>query len=142
MSDKKIQATPLDPAAFIASVDHPRRRADAQVLLPFFQKVTGFEPVMWGTSMIGYGLYHYRYDSGREGDFLATGFAPRKASMSINIMPGYQDYGDILARLGPHKMGKSCLYVTRLDRIDMAVLQELVQAGLRDLKSMYPVFPK
>ncbi|MEL7254411.1 MAG: DUF1801 domain-containing protein [Pseudomonadota bacterium] len=130
--------TTLTPAAFIATVDHAHRRADAETLLPFFEDVTGFAPKLWSGSMIGYGRYTYRYDSGREGTFFATGFAPRKASMSVYILPGYQDYGDILTRLGPHKTGKSCLYITRLDRIDMDVLRELIEAGLRDLARIFP----
>lgn len=142
MADNKTQATSQNPAAFIATIEHARRRADAETLLPFFQEVTGFEPVMWGDAIIGYGRYHYRYDSGREGDFLACGFSPRKASMSLYIMPGYQDYSETLARLGPHKLGKACLYITRLDRIDMDALAGLIRMGLEDLAKTYPVFPK
>ncbi|MEL7279727.1 MAG: DUF1801 domain-containing protein [Pseudomonadota bacterium] len=142
MSENTTQATSLDPRAFIATVDHARRRSDAETLLPFFQDVTGFDPVMWGSAIIGYGRYHYRYDSGREGDFLACGFSPRKASMSLYIMPGYQDYTQTLDRLGPHKMGKACLYISRLDRIDMDALADLIRTGLKDLAKLYPVFPK
>ncbi len=142
MAENKTQPTDIDPAAFIATVEPERRRRDAQTLLPFFSDVTGFDPVMWGPSIIGYGRYHYRYDSGREGDFLATGFSPRKASMSLYIMPGYQDYSAVLERLGPHKLGKACLYVTRLDRIDMSALAELITMGLVDLGRKYPVSAK
>ena len=104
-----------------------------------FQDITGWKPRMWGPSMVGYGSYHYTYDSGRSGDFLATGFSPRKANMSIYIMPGYADFSDILARLGKHKIGKSCLYVNKLADIDLNVLQDLVRAGLEDLSSKWPV---
>ena len=141
MSGNKTKATDLSPEAFLAGVEPPRRRADGQRLLTFFREVTGFEPVMWGPSIIGYGRYHYVYKTGREGDFLATGFSPRKASLSIYIMPGYQDYGTILKRLGKHRLGKSCLYVNRLDEIDMEVLAELVRAGLADLDAIWPVAP-
>lgn len=96
---------------------------------------------MWGPSIIGYGRYHYIYDSGREGDFLATGFSPRKANLSIYIMPGYTDFGEILSRLGKHKIGKSCLYVTKLADIDLDVLAELIRAGLKDLDQKWPVQP-
>jgi hypothetical protein len=96
---------------------------------------------MWGPTMIGYGQYHYRYDSGREGDFLATGFSPRKANLSIYILPGYADFGPILSRLGKHRTGKSCLYVNRLADIDLAVLEELIRAGLEDLGRRWPVTP-
>jgi hypothetical protein len=96
---------------------------------------------MWGSSMIGYGSYAYRYDSGREGESLATGFSPRKASLSIYVMPGYADYGAILDRLGKHKMGKSCLYVNKLADIDLDVLAELIKTGLDDLGRKWPVTP-
>lgn len=96
---------------------------------------------MWGPGMIGYGRYHYIYDSGREGDFLATGFSPRKAHLAIYIMPGYADFSGILARLGKHKTGKACLYVNKLADIDMSVLEDLVRAGLQDLADKWPVRP-
>ena len=96
---------------------------------------------MWGTSIIGYGTYHYVYDSGRESDFLATGFSPRKAALSIYIMPGYADFTEILGRLGKHKIGKSCLYVNKLADIDTDVLVELISAGLANLNARWPVTP-
>lgn len=96
---------------------------------------------MWGPSLIGYGRYHYSYASGREGDFLATGFSPRKASLSVYVMPGYQDYDEILAQLGKHRMGKSCLYITKLADVDLGVLRKLIRAGLDDLARLYPVGP-
>lgn len=141
MAANKTQSTDQDPAAFIASVAHERRRRDGEELLRFFADTTGFEPKMWGPSIIGYGRYHYVYQSGREGDFLATGFSPRAANLSIYIMPGYQDYSAILGRLGKHKTGKSCLYVNKLADIDMAVLAELVRAGLCDLNKRWEVHP-
>jgi hypothetical protein len=139
MSENKTRPTTQTAADFIAAVDHPTRRADAVVMDAMFQDITGWKPLMWGPSMVGYGSYHYTYDSGRSGDFLATGFSPRKANMSIYIMPGYADFSDILARLGKHKIGKSCLYVNKLADIDLNVLQDLVRAGLEDLSSKWPV---
>ena len=103
----------------------------------FFNEITGFAPRMWGPSIVGYGRYHYTYASGREGDSLATGFSPRKSALSLYIMPGYQDYGEILGRLGKHKTGKSCLYINKLADVDMDVLAELVRAGLRDLDRIW-----
>jgi hypothetical protein len=123
---------------FIAALPE-KRRAEARVLDALFRKVTGFQPRLWGGSMIGYGQYHYVYDSGREGDFLATGFRPAKARHSIYIMPGYEPYADIAARLGKHKAGKSCWYVNKLDDIDLNVLGELVTRGLADLNRKWPV---
>lgn len=139
MSQNKTVATAADPRSFIESIDHPTRRADGLVLLDLFAEVSGYEPVMWGGSIIGYGRYHYRYQTGREGDFLATGFSPRKANLSIYIMPGYQDYSDIMGRLGKHKLGKSCLYVNKLADIDLEVLRELIAIGLADLDKIWKV---
>ncbi|WP_299842031.1 DUF1801 domain-containing protein [uncultured Roseovarius sp.] len=141
MSGNKTQVTDQKPADFIASVEPERRRLDGEVLLKFFNDLTGYLPVMWGPSIVGYGRYHYTYATGREGEFLATGFSPRKASLSLYIMPGYQDYGEILSRLGKHKLGKSCLYVNKLADVDMDVLAELVQTGLRDLDKIWTVHP-
>ncbi len=128
--------------SFLRSIAPQRKSEDALLLDALFRQVTGFEPVIWGDSMVGYGRYHYRYASGREGDFLATGFAPRKSAISIYIMPGYADFGPILKRLGKHKIGKSCLYVNKLADIDLEVLSELVSAGLRDLATHWPVLPR
>ena len=141
MAQNKTQPTDTTPAAFIAAVEPASKRDDARVLDQLFREVTGFQPVMWGPSIIGYGRYHYRYDSGREGEFLATGFSPRKARHSIYIMPGYADFGPILDRLGKHKMGKSCLYVNKLADIDLDVLADLIRAGLADLAKSWPVQP-
>lgn len=126
---------------FLRAVEHPRRREDSLVLNDIFKEVTGFEPRMWGPSIVGYGRYHYKYESGREGDFLATGFSPRKQNLSVYIMPGYGEFGDILERIGKHKHGKSCLYINKLDDIDTEVLKELIRAGLRDLDAIWPVEP-
>ena len=141
MSENKTQATDASVEAFIAGVEHPGRREDAHRLDAIFREVTGWSPRMWGPSIIGYGEYHYVYDSGREGDFLATGFSPRKANLSIYVMPGYADFAHILDRLGKWKMGKSCLYVNKLADIDEDVLKELIAAGLADLQSRWAVKP-
>ena len=141
MAANKTQPTTEGVEGFLSTVEPKRRREDALLLNALFQRVTGWSPVKWGPSMIGYGQYHYRYDSGREGDFLATGFSPRKTSLSIYIMPGYADYGPILERLGKHKTGKSCLYVSKLSEVDLDVLAELIQAGLDDLGRTWPVSP-
>ncbi|WP_171175937.1 DUF1801 domain-containing protein [Ruegeria sp. HKCCD8929] len=141
MSNNKTVPTGADVGAFIDSVEPANKAADARKLDALFREVTGFQPLMWGPSIIGYGQYRYRYKSGREGDFLATGFSPRKSAHSIYIMPGYADFGDILARLGKHKIGKSCLYVNKLADIDMDALADLVRAGLRDLKTYWRVQP-
>ena len=141
MAENKTKATSGSVADFLNGVEHPTRRADGLRLDALFQKVTGWQPRMWGPSIVGYGQYHYVYASGREGDFLATGFSPRKANLSIYIMPGYADFSAILSRLGKHKIGKSCLYINKLADIDEDVLTELIQAGLKDLNNRWPVQP-
>ena len=141
MTGNKTKATEVDVAAFLGAVEHPVRRSDAELLDQMFRRITGWTPRMWGPTIVGYGSYAYKYESGREGTSLATGFSPRKASQSIYIMPGYQDYSEILGRLGKYKIGKACLYVNKLADVDLGVLEELVQTGLRDLGKMWPVTP-
>jgi len=136
-SDNKTKPTEIAPQDFVASVEHKTRRADAEVLLELFARVTGMTAKMWGPTLIGYGSYHYKYESGREGDMLITGFSPRKANLVFYIMPGYQDISDKLARLGKHKIGKSCLYVNKLADIDMDVLEEIVRFGLDYIRENY-----
>jgi len=136
-NENKTKATDVDPRDFVAAVENKTRRGDAEVLLDFFARVTGMTAKMWGPSLIGYGSYHYKYESGREGDMLMTGFSPRKANLVFYIMPGYQDLSDQLARLGKHKIGKSCLYVNKLADIDMQVLEEIVRFGMDYLRKNY-----
>ena len=141
MSGNKTRTTTLLPRDFIASVEPERRRKEGDILLGLFEKTTGWKARMWGPAIIGFGEYHYKYESGREGDFMATGFSPRTAKLSIYILPGYSDYAPILARLGRHSHGKSCLYVNKLDDIDLNVLAELITVGIADLSRKYPVKP-
>lgn len=142
MTQNKTRPTLQRVDDFVAGLEPERRRQDAETLVSFFRDVTGFEPVMWGSSIIGYGRYHYVYASGREGDFLATGFSPRKSALSIYIMPGYASFEAVLKRLGKHKLGKSCLYINKLEDVDLDVLAELVRKGLNDLASHWPIHPR
>ena len=139
--EAKTKSAALDGAAFLARVAGDERRAEAERLIDLFARVTGWEPRLWGTSMVGFGRYEYRYASGHGGESLATGFSPRKAELTIYILPGYADFAPILARLGPHRIGKSCLYLKRLDRVDEGVLEELIRAGLLDLSGRWPIHP-
>lgn len=141
MSTNKTQPTKIDPVDYIKTIEPQRRQEEGLQLLELFKKASGFEPVMWGESIIGFGRYHYQYKSGREGDFPATGFSPRKAAHSIYIMPGYQDYSAMLERLGKVRTGKSCLYISNLAKIDLGVLEELIITGLRDLDRIWKVLP-
>lgn len=134
----KTAPTDVDPRAFLAGVEPARRREDALALLPMFERVTGEPPVMWGPSIVGFGRYHYRYDSGREDDFIRTGFSPRKANMTVYLMPGCATYADMLARLGKHRHSVSCLYFNKLADLDAAVLEEVLAAAYADMARLYP----
>lgn len=138
--DAKTRSVGLDRATWLASVDEARRD-DAEQLLGLFAEETRWEPRLWGQSMVGFGRYEYRYDSGHGGESLATGFSPRKAELSIYILPGTGTFDGILARLGPHRMAQACLYVKRLSMVDQSVLRELIRAGLTDLGAQWPVHP-
>ena len=140
-ANNKTQATQSDPQAFLDAVDHPVRRADSLILDDMFRRITGWQPQMWGPTIVGYGSYHYIYDSGRQGDMCATGFSPRKSNLSLYIMPGYQNFGGLLDRLGKHKTGAACLYINKLADVDLAVVEEIIRAGLADLQTRWPVKP-
>ena len=133
MSGHEITTKPTDVpvAEFIAAVEHPVRRADAEVLDGMFRRVTGQEPVMWGPSMIGYGHYHYEYASGHSGDAMATGFSPRKASLSLYVLTPEPETTERLSRLGKHTRSQGCLYVNTLADVDPEVLEELIRAAYR-----------
>lgn len=125
-------------AAYIKSVD-PTLQTDAKKLLETFKDATGATPRMWGTSIIGFGEYTYHRSNGDEGQFMATGFSIRKSGPTLYIMPGYQDYSDLMKKLGPHKLGKSCLYLKNLEGIDLKIIEKLIKAGLKDLKKTHDV---
>ncbi len=124
-----------DVEAFLASVPREDRRADARTMLELLGRVTGRPPRMWGPSIVGFGSYHYRYASGREGDAAAAGFSPRSASTTVYVMDGFDDYQELLGRLGPHSTGKSCLYLKSLGAVDLDVLEEILDASYRKVSS-------
>ncbi len=132
---------PSGVVAFLEQVTPERRFHEAANLDQLFQQVTGFAPRLYSGGILGYGTYDYTYASGHSGRSLATGFAPRKAKLSIYIMPGYADFSAILSRLGKHRIGKSCLYLNKLADADLDVLAELIRAGLANLQSHWPVQP-
>ncbi len=136
-SNNKTIPTLISPVDFLKNIEHPRRREDGLALLALFNRVTQLKPVMWGTSIVGYGRYHYKYDSDREGDHLMSGFSPRKNALSIYIMPGYRDLSAMLDRLGKHKTGKSCLYINKLDDVELPVLEEIILNGQAYMRKNY-----
>lgn len=127
--------------AHIAGIEPERRREEARALDRIFREVTGFRPLLWSGRMVGYGRYDYTYESGRSGSFLATGFAVSPRQVTVYVMPGYTPFPEIMARLGPCRLGKSCLYLTRLADADETALRDLIAAGLADLATRWPVAP-
>jgi hypothetical protein len=125
----KTTPTALAPRAFLAKVTDAKRRADAEALVKIFQRATGEKPVMWGSAIVGFGSYHYRYESGREGDMCLAGFSPRASAFSIYTLSGAATEPALLARLGKYKRGKGCLQITRLADVDLAVLEDLVRTS-------------
>ena len=130
MAEMKTQANDRDVDAFLDSVDDPKRRADAKAVRELMAEVTGERGQMWGDSIVGFGTQHLRYSSGREIDWLVVGFSPRKQNTTIYLTEGFEAHEEVLHRLGPHSLGKSCLYVKRLDDVDASVLRELVTAAV------------
>jgi Domain of unknown function (DU1801) len=129
---QKTQPTSADVEEFLAGVPDERRRADARALCALLADVTGEPPVLWGSSIVGFGSYHYRYESGHEGTSALVGFSPRKTSLVLYLIGGFEDrHGKLLERLGPHKTGKGCLYLKRLADVDRDVLRELVDRSVR-----------
>lgn len=132
----KTKKNNLSVTDYIKSVD-PVLQKDAKKLLKLFKDTTGMKPKMWGSSIVGFGTYIYHRSNGDEGEFMATGFSVRKSGPTLYIMPGYTDYSELLNQLGPHKLGKSCLYLKNLDGIDLKIVAKLIKAGLKDLKKSH-----
>ena len=139
MAELKTQPTPVSVSDFIAKVEPAQRREDAQTLCDLLSRVSGEDPVMWGPSIIGYGSYSYRYDSGREGTMCRIGFSPRKAQLVLYLLTGRAGEAAQLERLGPHKKGASCLYIKELADIDMAVLETLARDAWTEMNAKYPL---
>jgi Domain of unknown function (DU1801) len=134
MAELKTKPTKAGVDAFVSKITDPQRRADCAQLTGIVGKAAKAEPVMWGKSIIGFGRYHYKYASGREGDWPIIGLSPRKQNLTLYIMPGFEEFGDLLAKLGPHTTGKSCLYINRLSDIDMKVLTKIVTKSISKMK--------
>jgi hypothetical protein len=127
MAELKTKKTDDSVEAFLNSVEHEKRRTDSFKVLDLMKEVTGAEPKMWGSSIIGFGDYHYKYESGREGDWFLAGFSPRKQSLTLYIMAGFDEYDELMANLGKYKTGKSCLYINKLEDVDLPTLKQLVK---------------
>jgi hypothetical protein len=137
MAEAKTKRTLRSVEDFLNSVADTKRRADAFAVLDIMRKITRLEPAMWGDSMVGFGMYHYRYESGHEGDCFMTGFSPRKQYLAMHIMTGFDRHLDLMKKLGKYKTGKSCLYIKDLADIDLPTLKKLIEAGYREMKQQY-----
>lgn len=137
MSSNKTVATDASVENFINAVDNEQKRKDSWDLIALMSKITGAPPKMWGKSLVGFGQYHYKYASGREGDFFLTGFSPRKTALTVYIMPGFSAYEEQMSRLGPHKTGKSCLYLKNLEVVDRSVLEGIVEDSVKLMRERY-----
>ncbi|WP_027835202.1 DUF1801 domain-containing protein [Maritalea myrionectae] len=137
-SDNKTQQTNESVDEYLLKIGDEQKRADAFKIKEMIERLSGEPAKMWGSSIIGCGTYHYKYESGREGDFMRVGFAPRKANLVVYIMSGFKEYDGLLEKLGKHKTGKSCLYIKRLSDIDESVLEELITLSLAYMAEKYP----
>ena len=135
MAELKTKPGGRSVERFLRGVKDPEQRQDALALLSLMRGVTRIEPRLWGTSIVGFGTYRYKYDTGRSGEWFMTGFSPRKQSLTVYIMPGIERYGPLLAKLGKHRIGRSCLYINRLSDIDVKTLREIVRRSIADLKA-------
>lgn len=139
MPENKTRQTKASVGAFLKKVKNNKRREDAIVVLEIMKEVTKEEPRMWGPSIVGFGSYHYKYESGREGDMPIIGFSPRVQSLTLYILPGFGNYDDLLGQLGKFKITKSCLYINKLEDIDTKVLKKLMARSVQYMKKKYKV---
>ena len=133
MSELKTKKNEASVEGFLKSVENEKRREDSFVVLDLMKEVTSEKPTMWGTSIVGFGSYHYKGASGREGDWMKVGFSPRKQNMTLYIMDGFGSYDSLLDKLGKYKTGKSCLYINKLEDVDQTVLRELIKQSFKSM---------
>lgn len=136
--EQKTKETDASVVEFIESVDSPKKREDAYKLLQIFEETSGFEAKMWGPSIIGFGSYHYKYETGHEGDAPLVGFSPRKAKISLYFATGDTERENLLEKFGKHTTGKACIYINKLADVDIEVLRSLITQSIRFLQKMYP----
>ena len=134
MAGNKTTPNDQDVEQFLNSIDDERKRKDSFTILERMKQVTGMEPRMWGSSIVGFGSYHYKYESGREGDMMLAGFSPRKQNLTLYNMSGFELYDDLLKKLGKHTTGKGCLYIKRLDDVDLPTLKSLIEESFKHVR--------
>ena len=137
MAELKTKETNASVKDFLDAIPDERARKDCRAIAAMMKKATGAAPKLWGPAIVGFGQYHYKYESGREGDWFLTGFSPRKQNLTLYIMAGFDRYDDLMQRLGKHKTGKSCLYIKTLDDIDTKVLETLIAESVAHMRRTY-----
>lgn len=138
MAELKTKATNASVKAFLDAIPDEQKRKDCQAIVKIMESATNSKPEMWGASIVGFGRYHYKYESGREGDWMLIGFSPRKQNITLYIMAGFDDYDTLMARLGQYSCGKSCVYIKRLSDLHVPTLQTLVKQSVKHLRKKYP----
>ena len=137
MAELKTKVSKASVEKFLNSVKDEQKRKDSFKILEMMKKITKEEPKMWGPSIVGFGKYHYKYESGHEGDMCIAGFSPRNEALTIYILPGFEKYDSLMKKLGKYKTGKSCLYIKKLDDVDTKVLKELISESVKYMKNKY-----
>lgn len=137
MAELKTQPTRASVTEFLAGIDDRQQRADAKKVAAMMRRATGKRAKMWGANIVGYGSYHYKYASGRGGDFMITGYSPRKRALTVYIMPGFSSFKKLMENLGTYKTGKSCLYIKRLSDVDEKTLEKLIAESVRIMRKRY-----
>lgn len=130
MAELKTKKNKASVTEFLNGVENEKRRKDGKEMLKIMKEITGEKPMMWGPSIIGFGSYHYKYPSGQEGDWFKVGFSPRKNALTLYIMTGFERYAELMGKLGKYKTGKSCLYINKLEDVDMDILRELIRESM------------
>lgn len=139
MAENKTKETKASAASFLNAIEDKRRRSDAKKVAAMMREATGKRAKMWGAAIVGYGNYHYKYASGREGDWMMVGFSPRKQNLVVYIMPGFHEFPTLMKKLGKYKTGKSCLYLNKLEDVDEKVLQRLISDSVKLMRKRYDV---
>ncbi len=137
MAENKTKPTEVTAASYLAAIENDARRLDCETLAQLMTQATGHPPVMWGPSIVGFGSYHYRYESGREGDSCLTGFSSRKGDISVYLTSEFPGRDTLLAELGKHKMAKACLYIRKLSDVNLGILEQLVRGSVAQVKRTY-----
>jgi len=137
MAENKTKPTKISVTAFIKSIEDGQMRRDARKVAAMMREATGSRARMWGANIVGFGEYHYKYESGREGDFMIAGFSPRKQALTLYVIPGFKHFESLMSKLGKYKTGKSCLYIRRLSDVDEQVLKRLIVGSVKYMRKHY-----